>query len=38
MDQLYGLDVDYVDWHRFLLCVALPLGAGAAGGLGGFGA
>ena len=24
MDQLYGLDVDFVDWRRFLLCVALP--------------
>lgn len=24
MDQLYGADVDFVDWRRFLLCVALP--------------
>lgn len=24
MDQLYGPDVDFVDWRRFLLCVALP--------------
>lgn len=24
MEQLYGPDVDFVDWRRFLLCVALP--------------
>ena len=24
MEQLYGVESNYVDWHRFLLCAALP--------------
>ena len=24
MDHLYGPEVDFVDWRRFLLCAALP--------------
>lgn len=24
VDQLYGLDVNFVDWRRFLLCAAHP--------------
>lgn len=24
VEHLYGPDVDFVDWRRFLLCVALP--------------
>ena len=23
-EQLYGLETNYVDWHHFLLCAALP--------------